>query len=109
MYFRSISISEWQQFADVRIEFHDRLTVLTGANGSGKTTLLNLLAKHHGWQMASLATPKFEKSSGIVRFISRLWNGENNSARPVIGKITYSNDAAAELKVPENNAASYQV
>lgn len=36
MNFKFMEISEWQQFDNVAIEFHDRLTVLTGANGSGK-------------------------------------------------------------------------
>lgn len=109
MYFQSMRISEWQQFDEVRIDFHDRLTVLTGANGSGKTTLLNLLAKHYGWNQASLATPKVEKSSGVIKFLSRLWNGENKGELPVIGSVTYSNNAKAELKVQDNNAAAYQV
>lgn len=45
MLFRSISLRGWQQFGAVDIEFHNRLTVLTGANGSGKTTLLRFLAR----------------------------------------------------------------
>lgn len=109
MYFKSIEISEWQQFSNVKIDFHERLTVLTGANGSGKTTLLNLLAKHYGWDVTSLATPKIEKSSGIVRFFSRLWDGENRSELPVIGNIIYSNDTKSDLQVQNNNAATYQV
>ena len=74
MHFKFMEISEWQQFSNVAIEFHDRLTILTGANGSGKTTILNLLAKHYGWDMASLATPKKDKKSGIIQFFSRIFN-----------------------------------
>jgi len=58
MGFKNIKIKEWQQFEDINIEFHDKLTILTGANASGKTTILNLLAKHCGWNSTSLATPK---------------------------------------------------
>jgi len=92
MHFKALKLSEWQQFANVDIEFHDRLTILTGANGSGKTTILNLLAKHYGWDMPSLATPKEERKTGIVKFFSRLFNGINKSDMPKIGKIEYTNN-----------------
>ena len=68
MYFKKLEIGQWQQFESVRIDFHDRLTVITGANGSGKTTILNLFARHSGWEIFSLSTPKEEKSTGIVKF-----------------------------------------
>ncbi|MFC3243974.1 AAA family ATPase [Gordonia humi] len=34
--FSRIQISNWRQFRNVDVKFHNRLTVLTGANGSGK-------------------------------------------------------------------------
>lgn len=43
--FKRISIKEWRQFSDIDIDFHEHLTVLTGANGAGKTTILNVLSK----------------------------------------------------------------
>ena len=49
MKFKALRISDWKQFQNIDIDFHERLTILTGANGSGKTTLLHLLAKHFGW------------------------------------------------------------
>lgn len=55
---KKLYIENWKQFENIDIEFHDNVTIFTGANGSGKTTLLNLLAKHFGWQTQELATPK---------------------------------------------------
>ena len=57
MNLKSLKISNWKQFHDIDIEFHDRLTVLTGSNASGKTTLLNLLGRHFGWEFPELLTP----------------------------------------------------
>lgn len=109
MHFKFIEISEWQQFSNIAIEFHDRLTVLTGANGSGKTTILNLLAKHYGWDVASLATPRKEKKSGIIQFFSRVFNGENKSDMPKIGRIEYSDNSSTDLRVQNTNEAQYQI
>ncbi len=108
MHFKSIELSEWQQFSDVKIDFHDRLTILTGANGSGKTTLLNLLAKHCGWNVTSLSTPKREENSDNVEFVQRSWNGEDRSDFSNFGSISYSNDMKADLRTQNSNAAIYE-
>ncbi|MFC1718335.1 AAA family ATPase [Candidatus Poribacteria bacterium] len=39
MGFKSLKINNWKQFDAIDIEFHDRLTILTGANASGKTIM----------------------------------------------------------------------
>jgi predicted ATPase len=57
MFFKSLSLDNWRQFGAVRIEFHNRLTVLTGPNGTGKTTIIDALAGRMDWQRPLIATP----------------------------------------------------
>lgn len=109
MYFKNIRLNEWQQFQNIDVDFHERLTILTGANGSGKTTILNLLAKHCGWQYNPLATPKFEMKTGVIKFFYRLFNGKDKSQDKVIGKLTYGGNNEATLSVPEGNKLQYEI
>ena len=98
--FASLKISEWQQFKNIDIEFHDRLTILTGANGSGKTTILNLLARHHDWQVQSCAVPVKSKKSSAFRFLTRLFRGHDRSSENEIGQIVYEDGQIAKLTIP---------
>ncbi len=109
MYFKSLEINSWQQFERVDIDFSNRLTVLTGANGSGKTTLLNILSKHSGWNMNSFATPKQDIGTKVIKYITRWWEGINKSDETSIGKIIYNNDIEANIVIPNQNNAEYQV
>lgn len=111
MRFKKLKINHWQQFDAIDLEIHDQLTILTGANGCGKTTLLNLLAKHSqsGWQSVSLATPKSEQDTGIIKYFSRLFKGEDKSNETIIGTIDYSNQSEAKLIIQGGGAAQYQI
>jgi len=64
--FRSIKLNNWRQFASVEIEFHPRLTIITGSNGAGKSTILNICSQHFGYSRPILATPKRTKTGGIA-------------------------------------------
>ncbi|MBL0765384.1 AAA family ATPase [Marivirga atlantica] len=108
MKFKSLEISDWKQFHNLNIQFHDKLTVLTGANGSGKTTILNMLARHFGWSLNELATPAKDEESGIIRFFSRWFKKKINSNSSLIGKIYYSNNTVANIQIPDSNKAQYQ-
>ncbi|EPH0497574.1 AAA family ATPase, partial [Enterobacter asburiae] len=70
MSFEGLTLKDWQQFSDIDIKFHPRVTILTGSNGSGKTTILSLLARHQGWQHFSLATPKTDLLTQTLKYFS---------------------------------------
>lgn len=119
--FKRICFRDWRQFANIDIEFHDHLTVLTGANGAGKTTILNLLSKSIGWE------PKFVSSYGMDekgkgRYYTSLRKlkdilqdalmGEScrNSVTNKLGELEYSDGTIAEFILPDSvNAGTYGV
>ncbi len=55
--FRKLSVSNWRQFAQVDMEFHERLTVIAGANGAGKSTLVRILAQFFGINHTLVGVP----------------------------------------------------
>ncbi len=109
MGFKKLAIANWKQFEKVDVEFHPRLTVLTGANGSGKTTILNLLSRHFGWNYQELSTPAKDKKTGRFKFFTRFFKKSHEGDDKSIGLLTYSDGKEAKLKVPDSNAAQYQV
>lgn len=123
--FQSLLIADWRQIQHVEIEFHPRLTVLTGANGSGKTTILNLLGHHLGWYLGfvgvaglleSLADELSEKDGSsedeILRDLRKLLSERQVPAhtppgwhqRP-IGRLTYENGTDAVIVFQEPPAS----
>lgn len=118
MRFNTLRISSWKQFDEVDIQFHPKVTILTGANGSGKTTILHLLARHFGWDYRELSTPqktknsaKFKFVANSIRWLKKLFS-EDNGAQAMeesIGQVSYSNGQTAELFVRESDQAIYMI
>ncbi|EMQ1489476.1 AAA family ATPase [Enterobacter kobei] len=110
MNFERLTLKDWQQFSDIDICFHPRVTILTGSNGSGKTTILSLLARHQGWQHISLATPKTDLISKGLKYFSltRIINKHKNLDRK-IGTLTYTNQSEATILAPEVGSPQYQL
>jgi hypothetical protein len=116
--FSKLTISGWRQFDNISIEFHPKLTILTGANGAGKSSILNLLTPHFGWQRVYLSTPKKRRAQGAPSFLQTLRPRFNaptplvpitsltsapppmyNPATNIVGEITYSNNINAQIVV----------
>jgi hypothetical protein len=113
MKFKKIKINQWKQFENLDIDFHPKLTVLTGANCSGKTTILNLLSKHFGWNFQELSTPAKDKESGLIRFFNRFFkfpfSKTGKSDDNIIGSLHYDNNTKADLTLPDSDSVQYQV
>lgn len=109
MYFKKLELKHWQQFEEVDMDLHDRITIVTGSNGCGKTTVLNLFARHAGWNKPSLSTPKQDKGTGVINFFTRLFNGADKSSINKVGSIGYSNNVNSDLLIPNSNSAQYQI
>lgn len=99
--FKKLTISGWRQFHNVSIEFHPRLTVITGSNGAGKSTLLNLLTPQFGWHRQFLGTPGRRRRNGIQQFYTGVRRTRDmvpgNSV--LFGSLDYTNSQNAQMYV----------
>lgn len=97
--FKNLSINGWRQFHNVSMDFHPRLTVITGANGAGKSSLLGLLTQNFGWPKYFLGTPLKKRANGAVQFMTGVRNkialDENEHQ---VGTITYANGNTSYLR-----------
>src|SRR5690606_7957246 len=94
---------------------HPRLTILTGANGAGKTTLLNIINRHFGWQTEMVGTPKQDKKTGALKFLSGIWNIITNKESLIptfdieVGEIIYRKGTSCKITIPEFVTTTYQL
>ncbi|TDP42025.1 AAA family ATPase [Nocardia ignorata] len=114
--FKSIAIRNWRQFGRVDIDFHPRLTVLTGANATGKSTILGILGRHFNWSRAYSSSPIRRDGQGGVEW-QTFWVEESeeesvrrdeNQSMVEIGTLTYGTGAPTPISVPSRPAADSQ-
>lgn len=107
--FKRVQLGDWRQFAALDLNFHPKLTVLTGANASGKSTVLSLLATHFDWNRAYSSAPvkkgkrHFWSNRGFPLFRSRQ---ANDTEAQRVGTLTYANDHSSQIVVPEHDESS---
>lgn len=114
--FSRMTLSGWRQFRDIDIDFHDRLTILTGSNGAGKSTILKILKCHFTYESDEqfLATPIKEKDKTNFSFggwfstrFDKLFPRETSLDTESIGKIEYTNQQSSLLKLPPSKTMQY--
>ena len=110
--FASLMLEDWRQFDEVHINFHPRLTVLTGANATGKSTILGILARHFNW------TRSYSSAPLRVRDKSGEWvNVGRRRARKLIrdgdwaevGHLTYGRGGSTPVNVPTGSPGQGQL
>lgn len=117
--FTELKLNGWRQFREIDIQFHDRLTVLTGANGAGKSTIIKLLQCHfpHEEDEKFLATPiQTETQTTFVfgAWANAAWRklfrlDKKKEPEHSIGSIKYSNNKESILSLPEKSDMSYSL
>lgn len=107
-HFKSLIVANWKQFENVKIDFHDRLTVLTGANGSGKSTLLRILAQHFNTGKSELATPVLDEKTDKYQYRT-VENQPDIGESVTIGYIAYRSGGEAKLSYVATGSVYYSV
>lgn len=97
--FKSFNLKKWQQFDEVNLEFHKRLTVITGINGSGKTTVLSLLARK---SKDFTAVPR----DGIFQ-VAQIEFGDTKDLN--VGNIEYTDGHHRSLNITKPSTIKYQL
>lgn len=96
--FERLQLSEWRQFDRIDVEFHPRLTVLTGANATGKSTILGLLAVHFDWSRVYSAQPISSRSK-TTRWSFFGWGRRPSELENVVGTLRYTNGIMTQIQL----------
>lgn len=116
---KKLVIEDWNQFERVNLQFHPRLTIITGANGSGKSTMIRLISRFIGWSYAETGVPAASSKvkspflSGIsltklLEFLERE-SSEIQNVGIEIGKLETQNGGYEILVPNQATQASYSV
>jgi energy-coupling factor transporter ATP-binding protein EcfA2 len=119
-HFARLQLAGWRQFQAIDIEFHPRLTVLTGTNGAGKSTILNVLSRHLGVSRPYLGTPTRQRgktlfASGLFNISRRIfsWMRPSETDSPGsfrhFGQIEYSNGTSSSLILSTQTDLQYDL
>ncbi|OWP62689.1 hypothetical protein CDA63_13015 [Hymenobacter amundsenii] len=118
MLFKNLKIDGWRQYKNIDINFHPRLTIITGANGAGKTTLLGVLNQHFGGITPQLIGVPIIASGGL-KYLSSIWGQKRVGLAPNnyppgmhsgtinIGSVEYGNGTISQINIPENTGSIY--
>jgi predicted ATPase len=125
--FKQLSVRGWRQFRQIDIDFHPRLTLLTGANGAGKTTLLSLVTRHFGWGSLFVSTPTRNSSVSSLQYAADLWDfgggswlekhgpprplsiQRDHGSQQAVGTIHYQSGPVASLMIPTQVGSTYDI
>lgn len=109
MKLKKLMLSDWRQFNKIEMEFHPRITIITGANGAGKSTILKILSQHFGWSYSLLSTPRLSQT-GEKKFFTGMFNFfrkiPKQQSTNIAGTLEYDNSVIANLVIPENHASA---
>lgn len=116
--FSKLNINGWRQFNSIDIEFHKRLTILTGSNGAGKSTILSIIRCYLSIdnEINFIATPnvdgeltKFSFGDWIGSKFDEIFSREKRepSPQPIVGSIIYSDQTTSNLSLPHVNQMQF--
>jgi AAA domain, putative AbiEii toxin, Type IV TA system/AAA domain len=109
--FRSLFIYGWRQFDQLAIDFHPRLTILTGANASGKSTVLSLLRGHFNWMRNYSTAPRRDPDDPTwSAFGDRPEDSYQHApgSWDEVGRLMYADGAETLINVYEPDPAARQ-
>jgi hypothetical protein len=104
--FKALQLENWRQFGQLQMDFHPRLTVLTGANATGKSTILGLLARHFAWGRTYSPSPlrRRSKDGGWIAVSKRHADQllQANDGWTQFGSLTYGDGSTTSIEAPDH-------